>query len=144
ALAGRAGLWPAVLPRLRARAGIKRSTLVERLTSALGVTGRSEKVGAYYHAMEQGLLDSGGVSDKVLSSLAAIVGETAERLRDAGRSLRPPASGATASTPVFARHAAWPDRAEASTTTSGQAGVWDEVDELFRGKRSSDADTPSD
>ena len=37
AIAGQAGLWPALLPRLRDRAGLKRSQLVERLASALGV-----------------------------------------------------------------------------------------------------------
>ena len=144
ALAGRAGLWPAVLPPLRARAGVKRSALVERLASALGVSERSEKVASYYHAMEQGLLDSSGVSDKVLSALAAIVGAPAELLRDAGRPLLPPAAGAAALTPAFTRRAAWADSAEASTPPTNQAESWDEVDELFTGKHSSDADTPSD
>ena len=37
AIAGQAGLWPALLPRLRDRAGLKRSELVERLAAALGV-----------------------------------------------------------------------------------------------------------
>ena len=39
AIAGQAGLWPALLPRLRDRAGLKRSHLVERLAAALGVQG---------------------------------------------------------------------------------------------------------
>src|SRR4051812_38875048 len=55
-LHGQAGLWPAVLPRLRNRAKLRRADLVGQLASALGVSGREEKVGAYYHEMEQGLL----------------------------------------------------------------------------------------
>jgi hypothetical protein len=145
ALAGQAGLWPAVLPRLRARAGIKRSALVERLANALDVADRSEKVGAYYHAMEQGLLDSRGVSDKVLSALAAIVGETTESLHDSGRSLLPPRSGTVTTPAAFARHAAWPvDIDDAGVTGSRDAEAWDEVDELFRGEPASDAENPSD
>jgi hypothetical protein len=145
ALAGQAGLWPAVLPRLRARAGIKRSVLVERLASALGVADRTEKVGAYYHAMEQGLLDSRRVSNNVLSALATIVGETTESIRDSGRSLLPPRSGTTVAPAAFARRAAWPDGvADAGITGSPDGGAWDAVDELFRGKLASDAEDPSD
>ncbi len=55
---GAAGLWPAVLPRLRDRAQIARGALVQRLADALGVGDRREKVAAYYHEMEQGLLPS--------------------------------------------------------------------------------------
>jgi hypothetical protein len=145
ALAGQAGLWPAVLPRLRARAGIKRAVLVERLANALGVADRTEKVAAYYHAMEQGLLDSRGVSDKVLSALAAIVGETAQSLRDSGRSLLPPTARATPTPAVFARRAAWPGGVgNAEIPGSRDAGVWDEIDELFRGQSASEVENPSD
>src|SRR5215213_3287884 len=37
AIGGAAGLWPVELPRLRERAQIRRTELVARLTSALGV-----------------------------------------------------------------------------------------------------------
>ncbi len=83
-MGGRAGLWPLLLPRLRERAKIKRAELVERLARALGVGSESEEVAAYYHRMEQGQLDSKGVSTKVLEALAAIVGSSAEALRSAG------------------------------------------------------------
>ena len=49
-----------MLPRLRDRAGLKRSTLVERLAAALGVSDRQDKVAGYYHEMEQGLLPAAG------------------------------------------------------------------------------------
>ena len=91
AIAGQAGLWPAVLPRLRDRAGLKRSTLVERLASALGVSDRQDKVAGYYHEMEQGLLPAQGVSDRVLDALGQLVGETrtSAQRRRAGADGRP-------------------------------------------------------
>ena len=97
-----AGAWPVLLPRLRERAKIKRAQLVARMAAALGVGGQTEKVADYYHEMEQGSLDSGGVSTRVLEALAAIVGSSAEALREApARSSargRPPSGG-----DVFAR-----------------------------------------
>lgn len=136
AIVGQAGLWPALLPRLRDRAGLRRSELVERLANALGFGDRRDKVAGYYHEMEQGLLPARGVSDRVLDALGQIVDETAQMLREAGQSLRaapppvPPAAPA-----AFAR------RAYADAEGSGEriaaqeipAGEWDEVDELFRG-----------
>ena len=90
AIGGQAGLWPAFLPRLRDRAGLKRSELVERLADDLGVGDRKDKVAGYYHEMEQGLLPARGVSDRVLDALARILGDTAQSLKDAGRVLTPP------------------------------------------------------
>lgn len=135
ALSGASGLWPALLPRLRDRAGLKRSELVARLAAALGVSERGEKVAAYYHEMEQGLLPARGVSDRVLDALGQIVGEPAQALRDAGRVLAPPGQGpAAVPAAAFARLAsAEPPDAPSSTTQPIPVGEWDEVDELFRG-----------
>src|SRR3954471_12965458 len=83
-LAGSAGTWPSLLPRLRDRARLKRAELVARLASELGVGGREAKVASYYHAMEQGTLASSGVSDRVLEALGRIGGESAAVLRAAG------------------------------------------------------------
>jgi hypothetical protein len=134
AIAGQAGLWPALLPRLRDRAGLKRSTLVDRLAVALGVKDRQEKVAGYYHEMEQGLLPAEGVSDRVLEALGQIVGETAQVLRDAGRALTPPSGGPPAApATAFARRA----HAEAAAPPAGvvpaDQSEWDQVDQLFRG-----------
>ena len=135
AIAGQAGLWPALLPSLRDRAGLKRSALVERLAAALGAKDRQDKVAGYYHQMEQGLLPAWAVSDRVLEALGQIVGETAQALREAGRGLRPPGEGpATTPAAAFARRA----HAEAASAPppeapAAQEGQWDEVDELFRG-----------
>jgi hypothetical protein len=135
ALTGEAGLWPALLPRLRDRAGVKRSELVQRLATALGVSGQSDKVAVYYHQMEQGALPATGVSDQVLEALAVIVGETRQALRDAGGALIGPQQGGRSQpAPVFARRAY---TAEAPAPPAGTAArpeaEWDAVDRLFRG-----------
>jgi hypothetical protein len=135
ALVGQSGVWPAVLPKLRDRAGLKRSELVERLAALLGVSNRSEKVARYYHEMEQGLLPAQGVSERVLEALSQIVGESAEALREAGRALRPPPSaGPAASQAAFARraHAETPSTPAAAAAPAGDEEL-DEVDALFRG-----------
>jgi hypothetical protein len=137
---GRAGLWPAVLPRLRDRARLRRSDLVARLAEALGVADREEKVGAYYHQMEQGLLPAAGVSERVLDGLARILGVTAEALRGAGRTLTPEVGEAEDA--VFARTTfPTPDLALEHAEEAPPPGVAgaereaerDEVDELFTG-----------
>lgn len=147
-LAGAAGTWPALLPRLRARARLRRSELVERLAAALGADDRREKVGAYYHEMEQGLLPAAGVSARVLDALAGILGESADSLRAAGAALRQ-GPGRAGDAPAFARTVAaepmsGPGAAEADAGAPPElprspakavppAGEWDEVDRLFRG-----------
>jgi hypothetical protein len=135
AIVGQAGLWPAVLPNLRGRAGLKRSELVERLAAMLGVTSRKEKVADYYHQMEQGLLPAQGVSDRVLGVLGQLVGETLQTLRDAGRALTPSGQGpAAAPAAAFARRAySDPGAQEGAAAAARHEAEWDEVDELFRG-----------
>lgn len=102
-LVGSSGTWPMLLPLLRERARIRRADLVERLAGALGVGGQKEQVAAYYHQMEQGRLDSEGVSTRVLEVLGSIVGSSAQALREAGEAAgSPPESPPGA---VFARTA---------------------------------------
>jgi hypothetical protein len=136
-LTGWAGLWPAVLPELRDRAGLKRSELVARLAGRLGVSDRTEKVARYYHEMEQGLLPSRGVSERVLEALGGIVGESVAALREAGRALGSPTGAAGSEEAVqaaFARRAtAEAAAAVPAAAASGDVAEWDEVDELFRG-----------
>ena len=126
-LYGSSGTWPSLLPRLRDRARMRRSDLVTQLAAALDLPGREEKVGAYYHAMEQGTLPSAGVSERVLEALGRLVGESAEVLRRAGEATSaPPVAGAE----TFARVASAPAAPAAAPTHSGHAAR-DEVDELF-------------
>ena len=148
-MGGKAGTWPMLLPRLRDRAKISRAALVERLAAALGVGGQKEKVADYYHQMEQGSLDSGGVSTTVLEALAAIVGSSAAALRSAGEKFgegQPPSEGT-----VFARVATPRPEYEASGAHQpefrvaraeqppGSAAEEAEVDRLFTG---GDAEAP--
>jgi hypothetical protein len=76
--------WPELLPELRDEAQLTRRTVVERLALALGAADRQERVGSYYHRMERGQLAPAGVSDRVLTALAGILGSTTEALRRAG------------------------------------------------------------
>lgn len=133
-LRGQAGLWPALLPRLRHDAQLKRSDVVEQLAEALGATEQSEKVAGYYHQMEQGLLPPAGVSDKVLDALARIVNVSGAALRRAGAAITP----AGASSPehaVFARAVPAPEQDRAAEPTSpGTEPARDDVDRLFLGE----------
>lgn len=139
-VAGRAGLWPVILPRLRERAQVMREEIARRLAEGLGVPGKEEKVGGYYHEMEQGLLPAEGVDPKVTDRLAEILGTSADLLRRSGRALggggAPGAPGAVfartkpgAPAEAPARMAPPAERVEAVAVDEG----WDEVDRLFRG-----------
>jgi hypothetical protein len=133
-LTGVGGLWPALLPRLRNRAHVRRDQLVDELAARLGAGAQRDKVGDYYHRMEHGLLPASGVSDAVLEALGTIVGSTREALRRAGEL---PAGGgrAAAGGGVFARMAGPSAEAEESPAAPPRlAEEWDEVDRLFRGR----------
>jgi hypothetical protein len=137
AIAGRSGWWPALLPRLRGRARLRRAEVVDRLARELGATESEAKVGAYYHAMEQGTLPATGVSDRVLEALAAIVGTSAATLRDTGRALGGPPPGRDPGA-AFARLGA-PDpelieEPPADAAPATPPAERDEIDELFTGE----------
>jgi hypothetical protein len=132
-LAGESGIWPALLPQLRRRSELKRSELVHQLAARLGAQAQEQKVGEYYHRMEQGLLPAAGVSDTVLDALGKIVGWTSAALRTAGTlpTPGPPRSDAGA---VFARtHRGGAPERMPDPTSAPAADEWDEVDRLFRG-----------
>jgi hypothetical protein len=129
-LAGSAGLWPALLPRLRGRAQIRRADLVRELAARLGAQSQQDKVASYYHQMEQGLLPASGVSDTVLEALGRIVHVAADALRRAGEmpAPGPPRSDEAA---VFARTTGGVEGPR--EPAAAPAREWDEVDRLFRG-----------
>jgi len=136
ALGGASGTWPALLPRLRHRAELRRTEVVARLADELGA-GRDQagKVARYYHQMEQGTLPAAGVSDRVLEALGRVVGVSAERLREAGGGARgtPPAAAAAG---AFARVGS-PDPqyvdAEDRMAAAPPDEPRDEIDALFTG-----------
>jgi hypothetical protein len=136
ALGGVSGTWPALLPRLRHRAQLRRAEVVARLAQELQAKPEQvDKVARYYHQMEHGTLPATGVSDRVLEALARVVGVTAERLREAGRGgLGVPPPGAAAS--AFAR-VGTPDRqyvdAEELMAAASPADAPDPIDALFTG-----------
>ena len=122
---GQSGLWPALLPRLRKRAQMKRSDLVAELAQRLGAQNKQEKVGDYYHEMEQGLLPARGVNDKVLDALGKIVGESRDALRQAGEAIAPgpgPAAGA-----AYARMSRAPNEEAAAPASPGAARAEAEI-----------------
>jgi transcriptional regulator with XRE-family HTH domain len=141
---GRAGLWPALLSRARARASLSTRELASRLVGALGLPAGSEtKTERYLGQMEEGRLDPGGVSRRVLTAIATALGLSVDDLENAG------ALGGwqlqhvrfSSAPPVFR---AEEDAAEAvredlevlaDALTTPAAEPWDEVDELFRGGR---------
>jgi hypothetical protein len=135
-LSGASGLWPALLPRLRAQARLRRADLVRELAARLGAESKQDKVAGYYHQMEQGLLPAAGVSDTVLEALGRIVGVGADSLRRAG-AMPAPGPPRMDEAAVFARTA----RAEPDAEAAAPPGIpdppardeWDEVDRLFRG-----------
>jgi hypothetical protein len=139
ALGGASGTWPALLPRLRHRARLRRVDVVSRLADELGAGGEAQvaKVASYYHGMEQGTLPAAGVSDRVLEALARIVGVGVDRLREAGRAAGdgPPGAAAAAAfarvgspDPRYVEPSAAPQPAEPTP-----AEERDEIDELFTG-----------
>jgi len=136
-LQGSSGLWPSLLPRLRARAQIRRNDLVDDLAAALGAQEQREKVESYYHRMEQGRLPAPGVSDRVLEALARILGDGTDTLRRAGRAFGPPPEGTQGQGSAFPRHAPAPEQEELSASAPAHPAPsredWDEVDRLFLG-----------
>jgi len=144
-LEGVSGTWPELLPRLRNAAQLKRSDLVRRLAESLGAGTAEpsvEKVGSYYHRMEQGLLPAEGVSGRVIAALAAIVGASAETIQRAGAAGSKPAGGA--GSPAFARMTvrdllSAPGDADAAAFEPADADLdataseRDEIDRLFTG-----------
>ena len=131
-LAGAGGLWPALLPRLRAQARTKRADLVRELAARLGAESQQDKVAGYYHQMEQGLLPADGVSDTVLEALGKIVGVAGESLRKAG-SLPAPGPVRMDEAAVFTRMTQASQADPGPEAARSAPEEWDEVDRLFRG-----------
>ncbi len=139
-LVGESGWWPLVLPRLRAKLEMTRAAVVSRLADALGASGRADKVAGYYHAMEQGTLESSGVSARVLAALGEIYGSSGDYLREISEPLR--ASGAIEHEAPAMLRRAFPDpdyelvagaHDLGPAPASSNGAEHDEIDELFTG-----------
>jgi hypothetical protein len=139
AFGGVSGTWPALLPRLRHQARLRRAEVTARLAEALGAPEAHQraKVAGYYHEMERGTLPATGVSDRVLEALAGIVGTTRQRLKEAGCEAGGGAAAGQSGGAAFAR-VGEPDPQYVEPGTPGPATTQgaetrDEIDELFTG-----------
>ncbi|HEX2102191.1 MAG TPA: hypothetical protein VHF51_00960 [Solirubrobacteraceae bacterium] len=94
-----AGLWPAVLPQLRAGAGLSVPQVASRLVERFGLGGTDEdRAAEYLERMERGELEPARVSRRLLDALGELLGASGRTLADAGRlggAMRPAAAGGT-------------------------------------------------
>ena len=81
-----ASAWPAVLPRLRERAGLGVGELAGRLVAVLGLgrAGEAARAAAYLERMERGELGPDRVSRRLLDALGALLGVSGRSLADLG------------------------------------------------------------
>lgn len=133
----RSGLWPALLPRLRARAQLTVSGAAQRLAETLGFQGREAKVERYLAEMEEGSLEAERVSTRVLDGLGRVLGASAAELRRTG-ALSGPAPAAATSAAFFRADDPTSDQLQelevmADAMLAGAPAEWDEVDEAFLG-----------
>jgi transcriptional regulator with XRE-family HTH domain len=94
-----AGLWPATVPRLRARAGLTIRDVAVRLVERFSLgEGGTERTADYLQRLERGELEPSRVSRRLLDALGGLLGVPGSALADAGtfgRGLRPAAAGGT-------------------------------------------------
>ncbi len=80
-----AGLWPQVLPGLRARAGLTIREVAGGIVRRLGLSpDTEERTAGYLERMERGDLEPAGVSRRLLLALGDVLGASARTLADAG------------------------------------------------------------
>ena len=84
ATASASGLWPELLPRLRARAGLALRELAERVAAAVGLPGEEARTAVYLERMERGELDAARVSRRLLDALGGALGVSGSALAEAG------------------------------------------------------------
>ena len=93
--------WPAVLPGLRARAGLSVRDLAARVVEGLGLGGTDDvdRAAGYLEQMERGDLQADRVSRRMLDALGRLLGIEGRSLADMGGQarggLRPAAAGGT-------------------------------------------------
>ena len=143
---GASGEWPILLPGLRERNRMTRSTVTGRLAEWLGARTDDPRVATYYHEMEQGLLPWRGVSNRVLEGLGSIFEVSVEELKMAARrggDLPPPATAEAAMARVGAPDPRYANELDSTTAeeTAGMASPaaekpqseWDDIDLAFLG-----------
>jgi hypothetical protein len=133
ATTARAGLWPALLPRLRERAAVSTSQLAEQIVAALGLpSDRKPKTRGYLEQLEAGELEPQGLSGRLLDTMARLLGVPRGELEGAG-GFGAPASAALFRAEGPAAETARDDLDVLADALAAPSGAhWDEVDELFR------------
>ena len=133
------GLWPAVLPSLRERAGLSVRDVAAALVARFGLRRDDEpRTAAYVEQLERGDLAPEGVSRRLLGALGELLGAGAGTLADAGRlggALRPASAGGVlfrAQGDVDERFAEDLEALSRAAMAPAPAPM-DEVDRLFTG-----------
>ena len=134
-----AGLWPATVPRLRARAGLSIRDVAVRLVErfSLGEAG-TERTADYLQRLERGELEPSRVSRRLLDALGGLLGVPGSALADAGsfgRGFRPAAAGGTIfrAAPHAERWIAQDIEALSRAAMTPAPPELDELDRLFIG-----------
>ncbi|HET6548225.1 MAG TPA: hypothetical protein VFG79_07215 [Solirubrobacter sp.] len=134
-----AGLWPSVVPALRAHAGLTTPQLATRLLEQLDLERTDQpRATGYLERLESGALDPSRVSRRLLDALGAVLGVAGRSLADAagfGRGLRPAAAGGA----IFRAAARADDSLRRDIEALSEAALtpapapMDELDRLFTG-----------
>jgi len=125
--------WAAGEPpllELRVRRGVRRDELVEAIVERFGLPqAKRAKVGRYVHRLETGQLDTRGVDPGVLEAWAGVLRARLDDLL----AWRPPPRAPEAG--VSYLRASTLGVESADSWLSAPAEEWDEVDELFAGRK---------
>ena len=134
-----AGLWPATVPRLRARAGLSIRDVAARLVERFSLGEAAvERTADYLQRLERGELEPSRVSRRLLDALGGLLGVPGSALADAGsfgRGFRPAAAGGTIfrAAPHAERWVAQDIEALSQAAMSPAPPELDELDRLFIG-----------
>lgn len=133
AFVAEAGVWPTLLPRLRAQAGLSLRDLATRVLSVSGLGDKGlDKTEQRLGEMERGELDATRVSTRIVEVLGHVLGMNSADLARIGM----PAAAAGA---LYRREAGGElddglDLLAYGLTAPVPEGEWDEVDDLFFGR----------
>jgi hypothetical protein len=134
ALEAPGGLWPQLLPRLRARAALSTGELAARLVAVLGLGAeRERKTCGYLEQLEAGALEPRGLSGRLLDGLARVLEVPRGALEGAGGFAAPPAPALFRAEGAAAEALRADLDVVADALAAPAGGAWDDVDELFRG-----------
>ena len=134
AFASEASAWPTLLPRLRAQAGLSLRDLASRVLVAAGIGDRGlEKTEQRLAEMERGELDATNVSGRVIDLVGRLLGMNPADLVRTGMPAK--AGGALYRRDDESAVREDLDLVADALATPVPEGEWDDVDELFFGRK---------